>query len=630
VAQPDSLRVYTLDSVLVRSDHTPPDAPPGTRLEVLTPATLNAWRTRSLAEVLQAESQVSIRSYGATGVAVPMFRGTAAGHTAILWNGLKLNSPMLGQTDLSLFPLAFTDDIRIAYGTGSLAELSGALGGSLHLTHRSVHSADGDRPVWATEARVSAGSFGRYYGGLRLSRATARQSHQVRVYGLTAANDFPFVNYTTAGNPRQRNAPAHQLQLGALTLHDYQTRHGLVQAALWYGHSYRALPPPMTVNRNDEHLTDRTLRLSVRYGHGWHVGPHHLTLELPTGFVVDDVRYENRLIRLDSRSQTSGLQVHPTLRMVFAGGRWRAGVGNQLFWERARTTNFYQTVDRVQVEPFAQVGFVHGNWASEVRVRVPVVTGSAPTGVGMLGTEWKPRLGKGIEGLVYGSFGRNARYPTLNDRFWQPGGNPDLLPETAWQAEAGIGAGSPAHHPAHWRLDLTAYQQWIAQWILWQPTVGGFWRPENRQSVRSRGLEGRVYWSRAHSPRGRVWLRAALHLAQTTSTTPGDLNRGLQLIYHPQLSGQGQAGASYRSCSLTVDVQHVGLRYTASDHSAFLAPYTLVHARAEYSRVVGTAGRHRLSAGLQAQNLLNTAYEAIPFRPMPSFAVECTVSYSFL
>jgi iron complex outermembrane receptor protein len=35
------------------------------------------------------------------------------------------------------------------------------------------------------------------------------------------------------------------------------------------------------------------------------------------------------------------------------------------------------------------------------------------------------------------SFSRNYRVPTLNDRFWQPGGNPDLKPESSWNQEAG-------------------------------------------------------------------------------------------------------------------------------------------------------------------------------------------------
>src|SRR5690606_34105553 len=37
---------------------------------------------------------------------------------------------------------------------------------------------------------------------------------------------------------------------------------------------------------------------------------------------------------------------------------------------------------------------------------------------------------------------RNYRYPTLNDFYWDPGGNPDLKPEQSWNLEAEIGRAS--------------------------------------------------------------------------------------------------------------------------------------------------------------------------------------------
>ena len=41
-----------------------------------------------------------------------------------------------------------------------------------------------------------------------------------------------------------------------------------------------------------------------------------------------------------------------------------------------------------------------------------------------------------ISGRV--NFSRNFRAPTLNERYWQPGGNPDLEPEESYNIEAGI------------------------------------------------------------------------------------------------------------------------------------------------------------------------------------------------
>ena len=47
------------------------------------------------------------------------FRGTGAGHTSVIWNGVNINQPTIGQTDFSLFPVFAFDDIRIFYGASS-------------------------------------------------------------------------------------------------------------------------------------------------------------------------------------------------------------------------------------------------------------------------------------------------------------------------------------------------------------------------------------------------------------------------------------------------------------------------------------------------------------------------------
>jgi len=57
-------------------------------------ATLENYQSRSLRELLQEKSPLFIRQYGPGMLASPNFRGTSAGHTAIFWNGIPINSPI--------------------------------------------------------------------------------------------------------------------------------------------------------------------------------------------------------------------------------------------------------------------------------------------------------------------------------------------------------------------------------------------------------------------------------------------------------------------------------------------------------------------------------------------------------
>ncbi len=78
--------------------------------------------TTSLSDLISEYTPVFIKSYGHGSTATASFRGTAATHTQVLWNGMNLNSPMRGIADLSLLPVFFTDDVYLLHGGSSMAE----------------------------------------------------------------------------------------------------------------------------------------------------------------------------------------------------------------------------------------------------------------------------------------------------------------------------------------------------------------------------------------------------------------------------------------------------------------------------------------------------------------------------
>ena len=92
---------------------------------------LTEKRHGSISDIMAGRGYLYIKSYGPGGIATPAFRGTGASHTQLSWNGLNINSPMLGQADLSLIPGGFIDDINIYSGLASLAISGGGLGGTI-------------------------------------------------------------------------------------------------------------------------------------------------------------------------------------------------------------------------------------------------------------------------------------------------------------------------------------------------------------------------------------------------------------------------------------------------------------------------------------------------------------------
>ncbi|HRY99890.1 MAG TPA: hypothetical protein P5550_12610 [Bacteroidales bacterium] len=80
----------------------------------------------ALSDVLQQLTPYAVRIYGTGGVATLAYRGSAAHHSEVLWNGVPLNSGFLGMSDLSMMVLATGDILRIGQD-GAPSVLPGAL-----------------------------------------------------------------------------------------------------------------------------------------------------------------------------------------------------------------------------------------------------------------------------------------------------------------------------------------------------------------------------------------------------------------------------------------------------------------------------------------------------------------------
>ncbi len=158
----------------------------------LDSAVLSRHTSQSLAELMAENSTLFIKSLGRGALSTVSFRGTAPSHTRVTWNGLELNSPMLGMVDFSEIPVFFIDEVSVIHGNSSLTEMPGALGGILDLgTH------PGQEKGLSGSFLQGLGSYGtrEEYGMLE---AGGSRIHAVtRLFWNHSDNDFRYRNYDT-------------------------------------------------------------------------------------------------------------------------------------------------------------------------------------------------------------------------------------------------------------------------------------------------------------------------------------------------------------------------------------------------------------------------------------------------
>jgi iron complex outermembrane receptor protein len=78
-----------------------------------------AKNAASLTALLSYNSLIYFKENGLGMVSSPAFRGTTAQQTAVIWNGLNINSQLNGQTDFNTVTTANYDHISVRAGGGS-------------------------------------------------------------------------------------------------------------------------------------------------------------------------------------------------------------------------------------------------------------------------------------------------------------------------------------------------------------------------------------------------------------------------------------------------------------------------------------------------------------------------------
>jgi len=257
--QKDTIKI---SEVIISGDRTPSSIQ-GYRKESLDSSVITNYSHRTIAEILSLKSGIFIKSYGMGGTATPAFRGTSAGHTQIAWNGININNPMLGQSDLSLLPVGMTDNIQICFGGASMTFGSGGIGGTINLE---------TKPDWknVTSATISPGigSFGQYSGLVSVKTGNTNFQTSTRAFYYSAENDFRYLNTVNSSDPAWEIRINNQVKnKGLMQELYYRWQKSVLSARIWYQSSDRNLPSSMLIQQQGtpERQSDESVRAMFSY-----------------------------------------------------------------------------------------------------------------------------------------------------------------------------------------------------------------------------------------------------------------------------------------------------------------------------------------------------------------------------
>lgn len=564
---------------------------------------------QNLGDLLAAAHTVFVKNYGPSGISSSSIRGGSASHTAILWNGVNIQNPMLGQTDLSLFPVALADDILWSPGGAATANIQGALGGAIQMKN----SFDQHAPRLMMQN--AAGSFGAFTNAARLQYGQGKVTGITRIYYHQAKNDFPYLDLH--GIP-QKVDHGQLKQWGIIQEARFSRRPGSEwDVHLWQQHSYRQLPANRLQLKSVAGQEDNALRTILK----WKKWTDKHAFSVTAAYLSDQLNYRDTIAGIQSESQSNTLSIKGTEQFYTAFGSFDLSLGYQRIRVNSNNYDFMPLRNAWSANMAFRKTGKSQKWCGEVRLAASYADGYFQPLLPALILKWMPN--KWLTAKT--SMIRNFRLPTFNDLYWVPGGNPELKPERSWSYEAGIiMTPMTKKGKATYGGSLTGFFRSVDNWILWLPGTS-VWSPENARSVWSRGLEAE---SHVKKEAGKwLWkIDARYSFIRSTNVKAADFAQatlGKQLIYQPAHTGGASLLIRYHQITLFYAHRWSGALFTTSDNSQSLGGYSVGDMHVDQ---MFKFNRNTFTLSATVFNCWNKNYEVVEYYPMPGRHFQLKIS----
>lgn len=591
---------------------------------------IKEYNQSALPQLLQLHSNVFVKNYGVSNLSTISIRGSSAAQTSVTWNGLHINQALTGLTDFSTLPVSLFDQMSIRYGSSmGQAQISGTV------------QLDNEAPDFShrISARVGMGyeSIGNasLNGIVKISRPLFSNSTRFSVSG--GANRYSFYNEDT-----EQQDTLHAQQGSANLMNDCHvrlSRRSILSVHTWLQQSQREIPaasfePNSVKEENIQAWRNQVIwKRSVDEGLSWH---HSV------GLLYETYRYSDESIgvKQDANSLSVPVRLAFTLplpadqrvELSLSGSHQRMLKTSDSALNKAGLSLSYC------MDKLLKRGKVQARLQYEVTdvFQLPLAA--------QVNAEYK--VFRNLS--VYGGWSKTYRMPTLNELYYQPGGNIRLKPETGNNLEGGLLA-KRGYGQWQFEADAAVFSRRVKNWIVWYGNA--ILTPHNIQEVYSHGtevqLQGRYYLQpmvypapgdqveiarRTQRAQDASHLSLNLLYAYTLSTTeaselPNDYSIGRQLPYVPRYQLKIDPGFVSRHVTIRYIFTYTGYRFVTTDESQWLMPYRTHNLL--WSSAYVFHNTHSLQLTLRVNNLLGENYQSMVGRYMPGRNASVGLVYGF-
>lgn len=549
----------------------------------------------SLTSLLNFNSVIYFKENGLGMVSSPSFRGTTAQQTAVIWNGININSQLNGQTDFNTITTRDFSTITVRAGGGSAIYGSSAIGGSIHLNNNISF-----KNHFSNTLRLNYGSFNTFGGNYKLDVSNGKFTTQISISRNSSDNDYDYLET----DKKNKNGQFYNTSLNAVFGYKLNAANTLkFYSQIFDGerHFSGTLAAPSKSKYQD---------LNSRNMLEWIGAYDKFTSKLKLAFVTENYKYfENAATENHTHGEaetaiakydlTYNLSSNIQLNSIFEYNQTK-GFGSDIGENKREigsgTLLFKHTLSDQLLYEVSVRKEITGNYKS------PVLFAA--------GADYKVSDFYSIK--VNAS--RNFRIPTFNDLYWQGSGTTDLKPESSYQAEIG-------QEFAFKNITLTAtgYYIKIQDMLRWSPGSNGNWSPNNVAKVATYGAEAYLNWNK------QINNNVFDFNASYAYTISNDESRDKQLIYVPYHKFTSSVSYSYERLNAYYQYLYNGEVFTSSDNAYSLDAYMVSNLGISY----GFGKNNWATLGFDVLNLWNENYQNVAMRPLPGRNYSMNLIFKF-
>ena len=558
-------------------------------------------------QILEGETINYLKHYGPGTLSSISTRGGNAQQTTLIYNDFVINNPLNGMVDFSTIPSVFFNSVSVLYGISNSNLANGALAGAVVL-------GDNQEGKSFIEAGTVQGSFQQNSNFLKINYSKSKLETSINIFRKSSLNNFSYLDLNEE-KKNQENASLEHLALMS------STRMSLGKTdfkIIYFGQVIdREIPRGLLESPSSAFQNDINHRVFTSMKH----------------------RFSNAYVQLKSAYYDEKNIYTDSVRSVFGNNPCKTFINQFDFSKSINNFNIFKInltnslassdgnnyLDIAEINRTSITGSFKVN-NPKYRLKHLLTTSllfdkkylSPFTFSYSLKREFHNHFN------LYFNAGKVYRFPTINDLFWNPGGNLNLVPEEGYTSDIGIILNKKIHKLT-FSFEPSLYSRWIDNWILWQPT-GSFWSPMNVKKVWNRGLETS---SKVHFINKKITydfiLKTAYNLGTNIEVYNSNNNsQDKQLIYTPHYKLVFKSQISYKEFTFTYLHNYTGYVFTSRDNENFLPSFNL--------------GRLFLSCRVKLKNntakifykinnLYNTNYQVVMNRPMPLINHEIGINF---